>query len=139
MAELQGTLFQECSHPHKVVVPEKRGPHHARLICKHCKKFFGWIPSPENVRRQKENAQILTALSKLEKLPPWERQFVRSLSGAKHLSPKQQSTLEQMRDVFLRQKDGVWGIKQEYFDKVYTQQERKKINDGFNGVPMPPN
>lgn len=75
MAEIQGAFWGECTHPHKVIVADKRGPHHAKLICKHCKKFFGWIPKPENVQRQRENSEILTALSKIDKLPPWERQL----------------------------------------------------------------
>ncbi len=121
MAETQGTFFQmgECPHAHKVVVPEKRGPHVAKLICKDCRKFFGWIPKPENVQRQKENAEILTALSKIENLPPWERQFIRGLMTHKHISPKQQTILLDIRDKFLK--------------------KGANANDGFNGVPMPPN
>jgi hypothetical protein len=102
MGEEQGTLFQgECPHPHKVVVAEKRGPHHAKLICKHCRKFLGWIPKPETLQRQQENARILTALSKLKDLPPWEREFVRDVSTLKHLSPRQQEKLLQLRDLLL--------------------------------------
>lgn len=102
MGEIQGTLFSDCPHAHKIVVPEKRGPHHAKLICKDCRKFFGWIAKPETVQRQKDNAEILTALSKMENLPPWERQFVRDLSSTKNVSPKQQTKLDQIRDAFLR-------------------------------------
>jgi hypothetical protein len=101
LAEIQGAFFGECPHPHKIVVPEKRGPHVAKLICKDCKKFFSWIPNPETIQRRKDNAAILTALSKLE-LPSWERQFVRDLVTHKNISPRQQAKLEQLRDVFLK-------------------------------------
>jgi hypothetical protein len=102
MPEIQGAFFGDCPHPHKVVVPEKRGPHHAKLICKHCKKFFGWIPKPETVRQQRENAETLTDLSKLDGLPAWERQFVRELAATKHLSPRQQKKLLEIRDLYLK-------------------------------------
>lgn len=138
MAEIQGAFFQECTHPHRIVVPEKRGPHAARLICRDCKKFFSWMPKPETVQRQKENAEILTALSKIDKLPPWERQFVRDLVTHRNISPRQQAKLLELRDVFLKKDSGVWGIKQEYFDKVYPKQERKPAHDSLHGETMPP-
>jgi hypothetical protein len=102
VGEIQGAFFQDCPHPTKIVVAEKRGPHHAKLICKDCRKFMGWIPKPETVQQQKENQDILTALSKLE-LPAWERQFVRLLSSHKNISPKQQTKLFELRDIYLKE------------------------------------
>ena len=100
MADLFET--NACDHRHVTVVPEKRDSvHHAKVICVHCRKFMKWLPKPENVQRQKENAEILTALSKLKDLPSWERQFVRQLSTLRHLSPKQQEKLLHIRDLHL--------------------------------------
>ena len=101
MAETQGAFFQECPHLHKIVVPEKRGPHSAKLVCKHCGKFFQWVPSAENLQQRKENTEILTAMSKLE-LPAWERQFVRTLGAQRNISPKQQKKLLELRDTYLK-------------------------------------
>jgi hypothetical protein len=100
MSETQGAFFQECPHPHIIVVAEKRGPHTAKRICKDCRKFFGWVPSAENVLQRKENEEILTALAKLV-LPAWERQFVRTLVTHKNISPKQQAKLLELRDTYL--------------------------------------
>lgn len=119
---LQGTFFGDCPHAHKVVVPEKRGPHHAKLICKHCSKFFGWIPKPETVKQRMENDAILTALSKLPNLPAWERQFVRDISETAHLSPKQQKKLLEIRDLWLKPKPG-----------------KEQADDSLHGETMSPN
>ena len=101
MPETQGAFFGNCPHPRTEVVMEKRGTHYARRVCTDCRKFLGWIPHPDNVRKQQKNAEILTALSKLKDLPSWERQFVRQLSVLKHLSPRQQEKLLQIRDLHL--------------------------------------
>jgi hypothetical protein len=101
MAETQGAFFGDCPHPRAEVVMEKRGTHYARRVCSDCRKFLGWIPHPDNVRKALENAIILTSLSKLDNLPAWERQFVRSLTTAKKISPKQQEKLLLIRDMYL--------------------------------------
>lgn len=101
MAEVQGAFFGDCPHPRAEVVMEKRGTHYARRVCSDCRKFLGWIPHPENVRKAQENAIILTGLSKLDNLPAWERQFVRSLTTTKKISPKQQAKLLLIRDMYL--------------------------------------
>jgi hypothetical protein len=102
MPETQGAFFGDCPHPRAEVVMEKRGTHYARRVCSDCRKFLGWIPHPDNVRKARENAEILTALSKLDNLPSWERQFIRSLVTTKHISPKQQAKLYEVRDMFLK-------------------------------------
>jgi|SRR5215469_18379577 len=99
MAE-QGQLFKTCSHEHTQVVPEKRGPHYAKLVCIDCKKFLRWMPSPESLKRREENARILTALVKRDGLSEWERQFVRDMSSHENISPKQQALLYQLRDKY---------------------------------------
>jgi hypothetical protein len=101
VAEIQGAFFQDCQHPIKVVVAERRGPHHAKLICKDCRKFISWVPKPETLQQRKENQEILTSLSKLE-LPSWERQFVRQLSTLRNISPKQQTKLFELKEIYLK-------------------------------------
>jgi hypothetical protein len=102
MAETQGAFFGDCPHPRAEVVMEKRGTHYARRVCSDCRKFLGWIPHPDNVRKAQENAITLTALSKLPALPAWERQFVLKLSTVKHLSPKQQAKLLEIKELHLK-------------------------------------
>lgn len=63
---------------------------------------MGWVTKPENVIRHQENEKILTGLSKIPDLPPWERQFVRDLTSHKHISPRQQAKLLELRNKFLK-------------------------------------
>jgi hypothetical protein len=97
----QATLFGECQHTRTVVIPEKRGLHHARRVCSDCNKFLGWVPKPETVQRLRDNAEILTALSKIDHLAEWEREFIRQLSTHKNITPKQQNELLLLRDRYL--------------------------------------
>jgi hypothetical protein len=85
------------------VVPMKVGPHHAKKICADCGKFMGWFPKPETIERERENAEILTAISKIPDLPEWERNFVRGLITQKHMSPRQRAKLLQLRDLLLKE------------------------------------
>ena len=96
------TTFEwaECAHPSVEVVPEKRGPHHARRICSKCRKFLGWVPHPETVERQRKNAIILTALAKIDNLSEWERGFVRDLITHTKLSPRQQEQLLLLKEKY---------------------------------------
>jgi hypothetical protein len=100
MPETQGAFFGDCPHPRAEVVMEKRGTHYARRVCSDCRKFLGWIPHPDNVRKNEENAKILTALSKMT-LPAWEREFIRTLSTARQISPKQQAKLLEIKEMYL--------------------------------------
>jgi hypothetical protein len=113
----QGFLFGQCDHGHTVFCPTPEGPHHGKAICVDCGKFMGWVAKPENIDIQKRNAEILTALSKIENLPAWERQFVRDLVTHKHISPRQQQKLYELRDRFLKGGDA---------------------NDGFHGETLSP-
>lgn len=98
---VQEVLFRECAHERVTVVPEKRGPHHARRTCAVCGKFMGWLPKPETVERRKENERILTALAKRHDLDEWTRNFIRDLVTHKNITPKQQTLLLKMRDTYL--------------------------------------
>jgi hypothetical protein len=75
--------------------------HHAKEVCADCGIFIRWLPKPETVERQKQNAEILTALAK-KPLPEWEREFVRTLATHKNISPKQQKILLQLKDTYLK-------------------------------------
>lgn len=99
----QGRFFGECTHGHTYFLPAQSGPHHGSAVCADCGKFMGWVAKPENIKQQEDNAKILTALSKLPNLPSWEREFVRTLSSIKHLSPKQQAKLLEIRDIHLKE------------------------------------
>jgi hypothetical protein len=113
----QGTLFGECSHQKMSMVKTTAGPHYAKLVCFECGKFLRWMPKPETIEQQKENAAILTALSKLPYLPPWERQFVLDLATHKNISPKQRAKLLELRDLLLGRRDA---------------------HDSLDGVQVPP-
>ena len=97
---IQGTLFGECLHRRTIVITEKRGPQHAKEVCADCRKFLGWLPKPETVQRRKDNDEILSALSKLDDLTGWEREFIRSVVTHKNISPKQQNTIYVLRDKY---------------------------------------
>ena len=102
MIEQQGSLFQECSHQRRHMVLMKSGPHYAKLVCSDCDRFLKWEPHPDTIQLQKRNGAILTGLSKVPNLPPWERQFVRDLVTHKHISPKQQETLNLLEGTYLK-------------------------------------
>lgn len=97
---IQSALFGECLHRRTVIMPEKRGPHHARETCSDCHKFIRWVPSPETIAKRIRNSEILTAVSKLDNLTEWEREFVRDVSRRKNVSPKQQETIDLLRQKY---------------------------------------
>jgi hypothetical protein len=102
MADQATFSWGECPHPAVTVVPEKRGPHHARKICSKCHKFLGWVQSPENIKRNAENQKILADLAKIPNLTDWERDFIRDVTRHKHLSPKQQEKILLLVEKYLR-------------------------------------
>lgn len=97
---IQGTFFNECQHAHTVVTKEQHGPHYARETCSDCRKFVRWVPKPETILQKQKNAEILTALSKLDDLNGWERQFIRDVVTHKNLSKKQQEQIFLLRDKY---------------------------------------
>lgn len=105
MIEEQRVLFQECRHERTLVIPEKRSSvHHARVMCAACKKFIRWLPKPATIEQQNKNLSTLALLIIRDDLDEWARHFVRSISGVKHLSPKQQKALDQLRLKYLEDK-----------------------------------
>jgi hypothetical protein len=98
----QFTLFSECLHSDFEIIAEKRGPHHARKVCRKCRKFLGWIPKPETLARQQENQRILSELSKLPNLTEWEREFIRDVVTHKNLSPRQQAKILLLMEKYLK-------------------------------------
>jgi hypothetical protein len=102
MVEQATFSWGQCPHPAVTVVPEKRGPHHAKKICAKCHKFLGWIPKPETVARQQENQKILAELSKLPNLTGWEREFIRDVVTHKNLSPRQQEKILLLMEKYLK-------------------------------------
>jgi hypothetical protein len=100
----QGVLFKECEHRRTVILPEKRSSiHHAREVCADCRQFIGWVPKPETVRKRIENSETLAELCLRDDLDDWSRHFVRSVSGLKNLSPKQQKVLDNLRLKYLEE------------------------------------
>ena len=101
----QPGLFPECQHAHTV---ETREPvssmHYAREVCTDCKRFVRWIPRPETIQQRLKNRETLTSLAKLEGLDEWTRNFIRSLSSERHLSPRQQKKLDEIREFYLEKK-----------------------------------
>jgi hypothetical protein len=85
---------QSCTHSATVT---ERLPathrHHARLMCAVCGRFLRWLPRPETIERERVNAFRMARLAMHPDLTGWERQFIRSVGGKKHLSPKQQALL----------------------------------------------
>jgi hypothetical protein len=94
----QGSLFEaECAHSHRAELKERPSSiHYAREICSDCGRFLRWVPNPKTLLQRERNAQILTALSKRVDLDEWTREFVRSVSQLKSLSPKQQQILNKL-------------------------------------------
>lgn len=72
--------------------------HYAKLKCAVCGAFLKFLPKPENVERRKLNAFRLTKLVMCDKLTPWERDFIDSLSkqGSNKLTPKQQAVFDRI-------------------------------------------
>lgn len=97
---IQDTFFGECQHTRTLVIPEQHGPHHAKEVCSDCHKFLGWVPKPETIQRRADNTRLLNALVKLDTLTEWERGFVRQMTSHKTISPKQQQTLDLLREKY---------------------------------------
>jgi len=95
---------QPCGHP---ATRTERLPdghvHHLRLTCAVCGRHLRWLPRPETIERQRVNAFKLARLGMCEGLSKWERGFVRSVSGKKHLSPKQLAVVERLCREYLKE------------------------------------
>jgi hypothetical protein len=99
----QGRLFKECAHEQTTVIRyPPSSPHYAKELCSKCRKFLRWIPKPETIQRQIQNTNTLGMLVlRIDDLDEWTRHFIRSVSGLKHLSPKQQQVLDDLRHKYL--------------------------------------
>ena len=94
-----------CKHQATVTQQEPPGtPHYSREVCLQCGAFLRWLPSPKTIERQKLNAFKLTKLSMHPDLNDWERDFLKSISAQKHLSPKQQAVLDKLVAKYLERK-----------------------------------
>jgi hypothetical protein len=94
--------LQPCTHSATVT---ERLPathrHYARLTCGICGRFLRWLPKPQTIERRTLNAFKLARLAMRPDLTGWERQFIRSVSGKKHLSPKQEALLVRLYATYL--------------------------------------
>jgi hypothetical protein len=97
--------YQFCPHTatHTTRLPD-RHQHYAVLTCAICGKHLRWLPRPETIARQKLNAFKLARLAMRPDLTGWERQFISSVSGKKHLSPKQEALIARLVTQYLEAK-----------------------------------
>lgn len=94
-----------CQHFNSRVTPTPELSHHAREDCLDCGKFLRWLPKPETIQRQADNAEKIVRLRSAN-LPKWEAGFMLSLEKqGRHFSPKQQATLDKIYDTFFGTKD----------------------------------
>jgi hypothetical protein len=75
--------------------------HHAREVCVACGRFIRWSAKPVNVERRTLNAFRMARLAMRPDLTGWERQFICSVSGKKHLSPKQEALIAKLVTQYL--------------------------------------
>ena len=94
--------MQACEHRATVTErPPDTHRHYARLTCALCGRFLRWLPRPETIERQKLNGFRIAKLTMQEGLTGWEREFVRSVSQQRKLSPRQQAVLDSLVEKFL--------------------------------------
>lgn len=93
--------MKECEHFPVDLILTPELTHYGKYICCACGKFMGWASKPENLERQKANAEALDKLGRCD-LNNWEKGFVLSLTkqGAK-LSPRQQELLDKLLKAYL--------------------------------------
>lgn len=77
--------------------------HFGKETCQQCGKFLRWVPKPQNIEKQKTNADAVVKLRNDDRLSAWERGFVATLDtqGPK-VSPKQQAILDKLIAKFLQ-------------------------------------
>jgi hypothetical protein len=94
-----------CAHKSTVTQQEPLGrTHYSREICLSCRAFVRWLPKPSTIERRTLNAFKLARLAMRPDLTGWERQFICSVSGKKHLSPKQERLLVRLYATYLEGK-----------------------------------
>ena len=96
---------QACKHgTTRVELVPQGHTHYGKEICAVCGRFIRWSAKPLNVERQRLSAFRLAKLAMRPDLTGWERQFVRSVGGKKHLSPKQLEIVERLCTQYLERK-----------------------------------
>jgi hypothetical protein len=85
-----------CEHANTRVERLANGPHHAKEWCTDCGQILRWMPKPETIERQRYNALHIARLLMSEGLSEWERNFLKSITPLKKLSPRQQACLDMM-------------------------------------------
>jgi len=80
------------------------GIHHAKEVCGVCGRFLRRLPQPKTMERQKLTAFRLAKLAMRPDLTAWERNFVRSVSQRKKLSPKQAALVDRLARQYLEGK-----------------------------------
>ena len=84
--------------PHNIVVNAPESPHYASLRCCECNRFIKWVGKPGKRQEREKRSQLIQGwLSNPQSpLTDWQRDFLTSISSAKHLSPKQQQHFDQI-------------------------------------------
>jgi hypothetical protein len=85
-----------CEHVNVrfTLTPELK--HHGREDCADCGRFLRWVPKPQTIERNKENARRIEFLGNAQ-LNMWEKQFVLTVrKQGSRLSPKQQTKLDEI-------------------------------------------
>jgi hypothetical protein len=85
-----------CEHSDTRIQLLANGPHHAKEICTDCGQVLRWVPKPQTVERQSTNAFRIAKRSMSGSLTSWEREFLKSLSQQRKLSPRQQACLDKI-------------------------------------------
>jgi hypothetical protein len=85
-----------CEHSNTRIEHLVNGPHHAKEICTDCGQLLRWVAKPATVERQHTNAFRIARLSMSGSLTSWEREFVKSVSQQRKLSPRQQACLDKI-------------------------------------------
>jgi hypothetical protein len=92
----------ECQHDTKVLHREPQGSqHYGRELCEDCGAFLRWIPKPETVEAREFRAARIARLSMIQKLPEWERGFIKSVAKSRKLSPKQIAIIDRLAADYL--------------------------------------
>lgn len=86
----------DCDHGNVIFTATPELTHHGKETCLDCGKFLRWVPKPETLERDKENARKIELL-KTKSMGDWEKGFLLSLEKqGRHFSPKQQDKLDEL-------------------------------------------
>jgi hypothetical protein len=92
---LAATRYSRCEHSATRIELMPTGHvHHGKEVCSDCDRLLRWIPKPRTVVRRRFYIFRLVKLAMCEGLTPWELAFIRNVSQARKLSPRQQQKLD---------------------------------------------